>query len=179
MKHINSYSSFERVTSNMARGFGRIKKGTEENFAFVLYPIEGNLLKINRKNGVSNGRRAMEAIKICLFKIEGYLNGWEYDFGQYLTDDNKEYVDVILYAVDPFVNEEIAGIISQWHDMNSSEDMREYFSLPVKCLIRIDESIQTWTNQGGASGYFDFLENQLGVKIDDEKMNYTVAQRKS
>ena len=179
MKTINSYSTFERVTSNMAREFGRIKKGTEESYAFVLFPIESNLLKVNRKNGVNNGRRVMEAIKICLFKIEGYLNGWEYDFGQYLTDDNKEYVDAILYSVDPFSNEEIAGIISQWYDMNSKEDIREYFSLPVKCLIRIEESIQTWTNERGASGYFDFLESHLGVKIDDEKLNYTIAQRKS
>jgi len=107
------------------------------------------------------------------------LNGWEYDFWKYLTDENKAYLDAVLYAVDPFYNKEIAGIISEMYDMNEKEDMREYFSLPVKCLIRIEESIQTRTNERGASGYFDFLESHLGVSIDDEKMNYTVVQRKS
>jgi len=110
MKTISNYSSFERITSNMAREFGRIKKGTEEEYALSLYPIESNLLKTNRASGVNNGRRAMDAIKICLFK---------------------------------------------------------------------EESIQTWTKEGGASGYFDFLENYLGTEVDGEEMNYVVAQRKS
>jgi hypothetical protein len=38
MEKIN-YAAFDRITSNMAREFGSIKKGTEEDYAFCLYPI--------------------------------------------------------------------------------------------------------------------------------------------
>ena len=113
MKTIGNYSVFERISSNMAREFGTIKKGKEEQYSMLLLPIESNIIRANRKNGVNNGRRAMEAIKISLFTINGYLNGWEYDFGKYLTAKNKDYVDAILHAVDPFTNEELAAVVSQ------------------------------------------------------------------
>jgi len=71
MKIISNFSVFERITSNMAREFDRIKKGTEESYSFVLFPIESNLLKVNRKRGVNNGRRAMEAINNRPFQNRG------------------------------------------------------------------------------------------------------------
>ena len=178
MKTINSYTAFERISSNMAREFGKIKKGKEERYAFSLLPIESNLLKANRKNMINNGRRAMEAIKICLFKIEGYLTGSEYDFGKFLTDENSGYLEAVMYAVDPFFNEELADAVRLWYDLESADDLREYFSLPIKCLLRIEASIQTWTGEYGASGYFDFLEAHLGIIGNDEKMDYVVAQHK-
>ena len=177
VKTISSYSTFERISSKMAREFGRMKKGKEESYALLLLPIESNLLKANRKCGINNGRRAIEAIRLCLFKIEGYVNGWEYDFGQYLTSDNRDYLDAVLYAVDPGFNDELSAVVSQWYDMSRADDLREYFSLPVKCLLRIEDSIQMWTKEGGASGYFDFLESTFGVAVGDDKMDFTVARR--
>ena len=177
MKTIGNYSTFERISSNMAREFGTIKRGQEERYAMMLFPIESNLIKVNRRNGVNNGRRAMEAVKISLFTINGYLNGWKYDFGQYLTAENKDYVDAILHAIDPFTNEELAAAVSQWHDLNSTDDLREHFDTPVKCLLRIESSMQQWTNDYGPSGYFDFLEGLMGNQIIDDKLNFTVQQR--
>ena len=174
MKSIGNYSAFERISSNMAREFGTIKKGKEEQYTLILLPIENNLMKVNRRNGVNNGRRAMEAVKISLFIIHGYLNGWEYDLDKYLTAENKDYVGAILHAIDPFTNEEIAALARKRHDLNSTDDLRDYFAIPVKCLLRIEASMQQWTKDYGPSGYFDFLEGLMGHTILDDELSFAV-----
>jgi len=101
MKTIANYSVFEQISLSMAKTFGTIEKGHEEDYAILMMPIEDNLLKTSRKTGNNNGRRVTEAIKICLLTINGYLNGWEYDFSKYLSSDNHDFVQAILMAVDP------------------------------------------------------------------------------
>ena len=93
MNRIENYSAFERISINMSREFGTIKKGKEEDFAFAMFPIESNLLKVNRRLKTNNGRFAIEAIKICLFKIYGYIIRTEYCFliDSFLREDYFRY----------------------------------------------------------------------------------------
>ena len=179
MKTIANYSAFERISSNMAREFGTIKKGREEEYAKLMMPIENNLMKMSRKTGNNNGRRAMEAIKICLFMVTAYLNGWEYDFGNYLTGENEDFVSAVLMAVDPFTNKELRDLLEQSYDLDSKDDLHEYFATPVKCLLRIEASIELWTKKRGSSGYFDFLEGHMGhVLSNDYEMHFAFEPRK-
>jgi len=39
------------------------------NIRFMLFPMEGNLLKIHRQNEKRNGRRVIEGIHICLLTV--------------------------------------------------------------------------------------------------------------
>ena len=173
MKTIANYSAFERVSSNMAKEFGTIKKGAEKDYILFMLPIESNLIKMGRKTGNKNGRRAMEAIKICLFTIDGYINGWEYDFSNYLTPENKDFVHGILMAIDPFTNQQLYKVLDNEYYLDKKEDLREYFTTPVKCLLRIEVSMQQETKDYGTSGYFDFLENHMGdVLPDDYEMQF-------
>ena len=179
MKKVD-FSTFERISSNMAKEYGTIKKGTEESYGFCLYPIERNLLKINRKHKINNGRRAIEAIKLSLFIIGGYINGTEYNLGGFIDDENKAYLDGVLMGVDPFSNVELNGILSEIYDLKSTDDLRKYFSLPIKCLLRIEQSMQLWTKNGGVTGYFDFLENTLGHTVsNDDKMDFIIEVSES
>jgi hypothetical protein len=168
MKSIANYGVFERISSLMAREFGTIKRGNEEVHAFILSPIEGNLLKMSRKTGNRNGRRAMEAIKIALFTISGYLNDCEYDFSKYLTLENQDFVHAVLMAIDPFTNEVLKQALTDEYDLSSPDGLHEYFSEPIMCLLRIEASAQTWTNRNGVEGYFDFLEEYVAPVISDD-----------
>ena len=173
MKAIANYGAFERISSLMTREFGTIRKGYEEGYAFILLPIEGNLLKLSRKTNNKNGRRAMEAIKIALFTINGYLNGCEYDFSKFLTSENQDFVHAVLMAVDPFTNEALKDALGDEYDWSSAEDLREYFSEPIQCLLRIEASMQTWTDRNGPGGYFAFLEEYVAATIaDDYEMDF-------
>ena len=179
MKTIANYSVFERITTNMVKTFGKVEKGNEGDFALELASIEGNLLKMRRANKANNGRRALEAIKICLFIIDGYINGWEYDLSKYRTPDNESLVEAILMAFDPFTNGEIQEALNNTYDWHSLEDLRDYFTSPIQCLLRVEESVQLWTKRDGADGYFNFIEEFMGNMVPyDEQMNFTAKLRK-
>lgn len=169
------YYKFERISLKMAKEFGTIKRGDEDLYSFMLHPMEGNLLKLHRKDPARNGRRAIEAIHMCLLKIDGYINGIDYDFSRFIDDENKALLEGLLMSFDPFTNREIFSIASRTYDFNSSEDLRSYFENPIKCLLRIEKSIETWTEELGVNGYFDFIEDQIGHLVErDEKMDYSV-----
>jgi hypothetical protein len=169
------YYKLERISSRMAKEFGTIPKGDEELYSFMLHPMEGNLLKLHRKAPVRNGRHAIEAIHMCLLKIDGYINGIEYDFGRFITNENRAFLEGLLASFDPFTNQEIFDVANKTYDLNTSDDLRKFFETPVKCLLRIEKSIKLWTKELGANGYFKFIEDQMGHLVEkDEKMNYTM-----
>lgn len=175
MKQISNYYAFERISSSMTETFGKVKKGKEDDFALELASIEGNLLKTYRRNKVHNGRRVLEAIKICFFMIDGYVNGCEYDLSNYITPENEPLVKAILMAFDPFTNEAIREALDNESNRHLLDDLREYFTRPIQCLLRIEESVELWTKRNGADGYFNFTEGFMGRMVpNDDKMNFTV-----
>jgi hypothetical protein len=178
MKQISNQNAFDRISSSMAKTFGKIKKGMEEEFTFELATMEGNLLKTHRQNKKYNGRRASEAIKICFFIIDGYINDCEYDLSEYKTPENEPFVKALLMAFDPFTNEAIREVFDNESDGHSLDDLRDYFTTPVQCLLRIEDSIELWTKRNGPDGYFNFTEDLMGHVIPrDEKMDFTIRKQ--
>jgi hypothetical protein len=173
---VNNYK-FERKSSEMGKAFGTIKKGNEGAYALQLFSMEGNLLKINRIRQVDNGRRAIEAVRICLFTIDGYIRNVAYDLDEYLADDVSSFARSLLMAFDPFVNKGIPPIagLKGVDGAVAPESLREYFEVPVKCLLRIESSIEVWTKRFGINGYFNFLEESIGHKVNyDDKMDFAI-----
>ena len=172
-KEVKSHD-LTRISAKMAKKFGRIPKGSEEEFSMLLYPIERNLLKIGYKENNKNGRRIDEAVKICLLTIDGYLNGWEYDFDKYLTAENTGFVYAILMAIDPFTNPELKDAARNYWDFDDLESLTEFFGPSVKCLLRIEDSIKLWLRKMGVNGYFSTLERFIPeVDEEDDKMHFT------
>ena len=177
---VNSYK-FEKKPSDMGKIFGTIKKGDEEKYSLLLFPMESNLVKINRIKQINNGRRVSEAVRACLFILDGYINKIEYDLDQYLTDDVALFVEGLLMAFDPFVNKEVLSIVNSSGvvDVNSTESLYEYFTTPIKCLLRIEKSIELWTKEFGSNGYFTFLEKTLGNMVQkNDKMDFGIKTDK-
>lgn len=175
MKKYVDYYKLERISSRMAKEFGTIPKGDEELYSVLLHPMEGNLLKLYRKNPDMNGRHAVEAIKMCLLKVDEYIRGVDYDFSRFVNDENQAFLNGLLASFDPFTNQEIYDIVNKSNELGTQEGLKEYFGLPIKCLLRIEKSIDFWTDQYGNNGYFQFIEDQIGHLIDDsDKMNFAV-----
>ena len=40
---------FERIYSQMEKEFGKMKKGEEEVYSMLLFPLEGTVLKVHRE----------------------------------------------------------------------------------------------------------------------------------
>lgn len=173
-KKINRYN-FDRISSRMSQKFGNIKKGDEEDHALLLFPMESNMLKLHRENEKRDSRRAIEAIHICLLTIDGYLTDTEYDFGNLLAEENEALAKGLLMSFDPFTNEEVREVLEETHDLKSKEVLESYFQEPVKCLLRLEKSIELWLKEWGNDGYFNYVEDLMGDSIKrDLEMSYSV-----
>jgi hypothetical protein len=172
-KIVDAYR-LNRISSLMAKEFGTIPKGEEDEDPYwrLLFSIESNLLKLHRENPLFTGSWAIKAVKMSLLVIDGYIREIEYDYSRFANEANQSFMHVMLMAVDPFTNPEIKKNIMK--DRNAF-NATEYFELPIKCLLRIEKSIQLWTGDFGENGYFQFLEKTLGDNIkSDNKMNFVV-----
>ena len=168
---------FEKIARKMEKQFGRISKGDEESHAMVLFPMEENLLKVNRKYPSSNSRRLREAIFIALHRIDSYLTGEKADTGNFENEDNLRLKDALLYVFDPFSNEEVKAILTEKSefDLEDREQLELYYREPVQCILRIMDSVDHWEKRSGSNGYFDFIENWMGEKVPrDDKMNFAI-----
>ncbi|MFT8363334.1 MAG: hypothetical protein ABF608_09150 [Sporolactobacillus sp.] len=156
----------DRAPSRMAKEFGTIPNGQEGNYAYPLSAMEGNMLKLHRQDTNRSSRQALIAVRMALLVVDGYIKQVEYDFSGSGTLENQALLHGLLMGFDPFTNKEVHQIVI---GEANSFDAQKYFTIPIKCLLRIDRSIKYWTKQLGPTGYFTFIENQMGhlVKPDD------------
>ena len=167
---------FEKIYLQMEREFGKIRNGEEETYAMLLLPMEGNALKIHRQFPESNSRRLREAIALVLFDVKGNYSGEKYDTGKFRNAENERLEKALLMAFDPYTNNEIMELLKEQFQVNmlSQEQVKEYYKIPVICLLRIKKSIDTWEKHSGSNGYFDFIEGYMGSKINGNDMNFSI-----
>ncbi|MGN1184599.1 MAG: hypothetical protein ACI4R7_05170, partial [Oliverpabstia sp.] len=151
----------------MEREFGRMRKGEEDVYSMLLIALEGNVLKIHREFPSSNSRRLREAIALVLFDIKGNCTGEKADTGNFRNEENEKLEKALLMAFDPFVNENVMKVLKKKTRTRelTQEMLKSYYKIPVMCLLRIKDSIDTWEKRSGADGYFDFIEGYMGSQI--------------
>lgn len=167
---------FERIYSQMEKEFGKIRKGEENSYSLLLLPLEGNALKIHREFPLSNSRRLREAIALVLFDIKEKYTGEVIDTEKFRDEDNQRLEKALLMAFDPYTNEEVMEIFKQQNktDEITKDMLKNYYKLPIMCLLRIKDSIDTWEKRAGSNGYFDFIENYMGSQIKGTEMNFSI-----
>lgn len=171
---MNSYQ-FERIVSHMAKKYGKIKKGDENLYNFILIPIEGNIWKRHRQHPQLSAVRLKEGLLLAIHTINGYIIGQKADTEAFETEDNLIFRDAVLAAVDPFSNEEIYSLLTEKGEFHENDKayLEQFYQEPIMCIIRILESVDFWSKINAGNGYFDSLEEYLGKDTeDDNKMNY-------
>lgn len=171
-----SQYQFGRIGSQMEREYGKIRKGEENAHMMMLFPMEGNMLKVHRAHPECNGRRVIEAIVITLFQIQSYLSDDEYNLDSFRSAENERLVQALLMAFDPFTNRDIREALEEASvDLGSTEVLKELYAEPVRCLLKIKDSVELWSRERGADGYFRFIENTIGAAVErDQKMDFAV-----
>lgn len=168
---VDSYK-LNRISNRMAEAFGTIPKGQEEFFAYPLSAMEGNMLKLHRQDPGRTGRHALTAIQMALLTVDGYLRQMEVDFSRFATPENQSLLRGLLLSFDPYSNPEIREAMKE---MNTVIDDKEYFITPIKCLLRIQKSVEMWTKEWGPGGYFKFIEDQMGSMVQyDDRMEFSI-----
>ncbi len=172
-KQIDNYK-FDKILSVMGNEYGKIRKGDEDDYSYLLLAMEGNLLKLYRIDNKKDSYSAIKAIKICLFVIDSYINDVEYDLDKFLDGDSKTFASGLLMAFDPFTNDKVKQAIAEYVDINDKGELKKYFKDPIKCLLRIESSIELWTKEYGSFGYFNLIENEIGDLVEhDDIMLFT------
>ena len=171
---VNQYK-LDSISSKMTKKYGAMKKGDEERYSMLLFCMEGNLLKLHRDVPERNSRRAIEAISMCLLKVDGYLNELEYDVSQFSNEYNQTLCEGLLSSFDPYSNKLIQEASKNYIKLETESDRVSYFDVPVKCLLRVQKSVEHWIDALGNDGYFDFLERQMGKMVrNNNKMEFAV-----
>ncbi len=171
---VNNYK-MEKIADKMAKKFGKIERGEESEFTTELFTMESNLMKIHRANPDFKSRKVIDAINIFLLKIDAYLSdGIEYDFSRQMEESIKAYLETLQLSCDPLYNEELQDITKENYDLDNKENLKEVFTVPAKCLIRIKDSVEMWVKKGGIDGYFNFLENQMGEVVQGDEQNFSI-----
>lgn len=73
----------------------------------LLFPLEGNALKVHREFPASNSRRLREAIALVLFDIRERCMGDKAGIRQFRNEDNEKLENALLMAFDPYTNAEV------------------------------------------------------------------------
>lgn len=133
-------------------------------------------MKAHREFPSSNSRRLREAIALVLFDIKERCTGEKADTGKFRNEDNEKLEKALLMAFDPYTNAEVMELLKQQEKTEklSREMLKNYYKLPVMCLLRVKDSIDTWEKRSGANGYFEFIESYMGSQIKGSEMNFTL-----
>jgi len=170
-------AQFERIFTSMAREFGTIRKGDEDAHMEQLYPLEANVLRVHRSDPLCNSRRLREAIALVLYDLRDRLSGQVTDVGRFRNDGTAPLEKALLMGFDPFTNEKITGrrgpLNKRKLDAMSSEELKDYYTEPVKCLLRIKDSVDVWEKRYGSDGYFIYLEQSFGRMVRGTDMEFT------
>ena len=172
-------AQFERIFQQMARNFGTMRKGDEESFAMILFPMESNALKVHRRYPDSNSRRLREAIALVLYGIQERCGGRAVDVAKFRNVANERLERALLMAFDPYANDDVMAALGEsfTEDEPTPLELRDYYQTPVMCLLRIKDSIDHWERRTGSNGYFTFLEDYMGAKVRGTEMNFSVLLR--
>jgi len=161
----------------MEKEFGKVKKGEEDQYVTFLYTIESNLLITHQRYPASNSRRLLEAIPLALFQLKSNMTGEVYELDRFWSEDNDRLVHALLMAFDPLTNETIAsafrvnGIVV----LDDPDMLKSVYAVSIMCILRIKESVEFFVQELGSDGYFDFLEENMKMDIDqEEELHFTV-----
>lgn len=160
----------------MEKEFGKIKRGNEDMYTMVLFTMESNALKVHRKFPASNSRKMREAIALVLYDLKQNYTGEAFDASAFRNDDNERLETALLMAFDPCTNPEVLESLKEKLQVEemTPEILKDYYKIPIMCLLRIKESVDMFEKHRDSNGYFNYIESSLGKHVKDDEMKYAI-----
>ncbi len=171
----------DNIVQRMEKRFGKVAHGDEGTYGELLYPMESNLLKVHRIYSRADGRRTKEAILLTLHEIEDRITGQTHDTSSLQNRGSLMMKKALMMAFDPFTNPELKEAldgVQHCYDLTTPAGLARFYAIPVRCILRILDSVQKFTTKQEPSQYFEFLEYFMGKKVHGHEMNYAVLAPK-
>lgn len=165
---LNAYK-FDKILPDMQKKFGKIPDGSEADYNYELCSLEVHILEQHLKQNLTD-REVIEALKIVLLKVDERLNNKEYEYKHLIEKHSEEMAQILLKLIDPFENPALIKSFSDKYDFDKKEDLEQFYSLSVRCVLKIQKTVERWGKWKGTNGYLNFLNDQIHPilpKIDE------------
>ena len=153
-------NQFEQIARKMDQRFGNIRKGDEDAHMIVLVILELSAYQTYLEHHSLTGSDMQDAICLVLYHIQNKLTGTQVDTAKFENKKNLLLKKALLSAFDPDEDTDAAAL---WREAQQNiQDFTEekYYGMFVQGLLRILDSVKTWTKERGSGGYFGFLDEQ-------------------
>lgn len=157
-KELRSYD-LKRIISRAKKEYGIIPKGTEDDYNPQLDYIEHFIYKIYESIPITD-TSLRTVIEIVLYDVKTVVEKTEYDYSKIVTKEEISFAQSLRTIFDPMCNENIKNLLKNV-DLNKTEDLKKLYEFPVKCLLRIYDSIEFWNKFYGKNGYYRMLEEMV------------------
>ena len=170
-------SQFERIQKVMTREFGKMRKSEEDMCIQAVFPMESNALRVHRRYPDSHSRQMRIALLLVLYDLRTRYAGETYDLSDFRNEANERLEHAVLTAFDPFTNPEVRAVLedSFGTKVDTPEFLKEYYTIPIKGILRTIQSVDQWTKMAGSNGYFEFIEQYMGHMVRGTDMAFSIV----
>jgi hypothetical protein len=171
---IVDHYKMDRIETFLKREYGSIdNQDLLKKYSKMLCALELNILKVKADNPDMNSGRVLEALKIELLRIDGYIRGVCYDYRRVTNEENKKVCQALSYAYDHHSNKKIYYIVCEHYKELNKEANKEIYKVPALCIMFI---LNYAVNRQGWSKYDSYFktlkEDYKGYDYLDKPMNY-------
>lgn len=106
-----------------------------------------------------------------MFDIRSIVENEEYDCTNWEEECYRSCADALESLFLPEKNPQLQDDLKKPIVLDD-----DYFEFPRKIIVRIHESVETWTKESGPYGYFQFIAPYIGSEICTSK-KYLVEDR--
>ena len=144
----------KRVIARAKKEFGIIVRGTEEDYNPQLNNLEHVIYFTYYENPISEYELKM-IIEMIIYDLKSIIDNIKYDY----NDIRDKKLIKFSKAIQKYFNPKLNKDIKLTDEANNN--LKEVFTFPIKCLLRIYDSIDFWHNKYGTNGYFRMLEKYV------------------
>ena len=149
--------NMSRVISRAKKDYGFIERGSEDFYNPQLDYLEHWIYEIYEEIPI-NDRELKEVIEMIIYDIKSIVEDKSYDYKDIRSYEQCRFAYNLEYIFNPFVNSNIKL------NEDGKENIKDVFTLPVMCLLRIYDSIEFWNKRYGKNGYYKMLEEYVFPK---------------
>lgn len=153
-KKILSNYDMSRIISRAKKEFGIIVRGTEEDYNPQLDYIEHAIYDIYTEISITDNE-LQEVIEMIIYDLKSLIDNKIYDYANIRNERQIRFAKNLELLFNPFINNDIK--LNKDFDNN----LKDLFTFPIKCLLRIYDSIEFWNKRYGKNGYYKMLEEMV------------------
>ncbi len=169
---------FERFPSRVAKRFGTLSPSDVNACYQLVLSMEGNILRVNRRNPKANSARVLEAITLTLIQLTDRLDQTATDVSGFQNPENLQLKNALMSAFDPLTNN---AMVPKLREMIRDADLRDpalyrrIYPGPIRVLLYLKSTAEHCIRTHGSDGFIRYLYSFIGDKVPhDEVMNWAM-----